>query len=237
LKHPFILSLKGYCLPKGKEGAKLVTEYMVNGSLKRVLALGSEAPRWWTVERKVECVIGIVLGMTYIHSRGFIHRDLKPENIFIDGRYRIRIGDFGSSRLFDAGVTMTSVGTPLYMAPEAGDSHYDCKVDVYSFGLIMYEIVTNDPIFSGTSGNKLKLLTQLQSGWRPDLGNVTPLSRSIIESSWSMIANERPSFEGIWRELYIGGFNIIAKINKSEIDAFLVWIECCGGELEQFNAK
>jgi serine/threonine protein kinase len=66
-KHPFILSLKGYCLPKGKEGAKLITEYMGNGSLKAVLKLGSKAPRWWTVKRKVGSIIGIVLGMKYIH--------------------------------------------------------------------------------------------------------------------------------------------------------------------------
>jgi serine/threonine protein kinase len=231
LKHPFILSLKGYCLPKGREGPKLVTEYMRNGSLKAILALGSEAPRWWTVKRRVECVIGIVLGMKYIHSKGFIHRDLKPGNIFIDDDGRIRIGDFGSSRSFETGVTMASVGTPLYMAPEVGEGHYDCKVDVYSFGLIMYEIVTNDAIFSA-AGSKLEIFRQLLNGWRPDLSNVTPLSRSIIERSWSMNAKERPTFDDIWRERYNDGFDIIAGVSKSEVAAFLIWAEGCGGEMD-----
>jgi serine/threonine protein kinase len=72
---------------------------------------------------------------------------LKPENIFIDSKYRIRIEDFGSSRSFEAEVTMTSVGTLLYIAPEVGDGHYYCKVDVCLFGLVMHEIVTSDPIF------------------------------------------------------------------------------------------
>jgi serine/threonine protein kinase len=236
LKHPFILSLKGYCLPKGDKGPKLVTEYMRNGSLKAILELGSKAPEWWTVAHRVECIIGIVLGMKYIHSKGFIHRDLKPENILVDGEYRIRIGDFGSSRLFESGVTMTLVGTPLYMAPETGEGNYDWKVDVYSFGLMMYEIVTNDPLFSGT-GNKLELLGRLLNGWRPDLSNIRPLSRSIIERSWSLNANERPSFEDIWRELYIGGFDIIPGVKKFEVDAFLMWIEGCGGEIERFDSK
>jgi serine/threonine protein kinase len=80
--------------------------------------------------------------MRYIHSKDIIHPDLKPANIFIDDDHRIRIGDFGSSRLFKAGVTMTNAGAPLYMAPEMDGGHYDEKVDVYSFGLIMYEIVT-----------------------------------------------------------------------------------------------
>jgi serine/threonine protein kinase len=168
LKHPCIVSLKGYCLPRGREGAKLVTEYVGRGTLKSVLCLGSKAPRWWTVGRKVCSIIGIVLGMKYIHSKGFLHRDLKPENIFIDSEYRIRIGDFSLGRLFDSGVTMTAVGTPLYMAPESGSGHYDSKVDVYSFGLIMYEIVTNYTILSG-SGDKMHLLVKLQNGWSPNL--------------------------------------------------------------------
>jgi serine/threonine protein kinase len=235
LKHPFILSLKGYCLPRGDKGPKLVTEYMGNGSLKSILGLGSKAPEWWTVRRKVEAVIGIVLGMKYIHSKGFIHQDLKPENIFIDDDNRIRIGYFGSSRLFETGVTMTSVGTPLYMSPETGEGHYDCKVDVYSFGLIMYEIVTNDAIFSGTDGNKQRLFVQLQSEWRPDLNKVKPLSRSIIERSWSMNSEERPSFEDIWRELYIGGFDIIAGVKRNDVNSFLTWIEDEGLKVDRFD--
>jgi serine/threonine protein kinase len=234
LKHPCILSIKGYCLPRGDKGARLVTDLMGNGSLKPILCEGPKAPRWWTVGRKVTAILGIVLGMKYIHFKGFIHRDLKPENVFVDDDHRIRIGDFGSSRLYEASVTMTSSGTPLYMAPESGESHYDSKIDVYSFGLIMYEIVTNDPIFSGP-GNKLKLLGQLQSGWRPDLNDVTPLSRSIIERSWSMSPDERPSFEDIWRELYVGGFDIIPGVKKSDIKAFLTWFETEGGKVERFD--
>jgi serine/threonine protein kinase len=173
--------------------------------------------------------------MKYIHSKGFIHRDLKPENIFIDDNNRIRIGDFGSSRLFEAGVTMTSVSTPLYLAPETDEGHYDCKVDVYSFGLIMYEIVTNDAIFSGPPDNKLKLLSQLLSGWRPNVSNVKPLSRSIIERSWSLDAKMRPSFEDIWRELYVGGFDIVEGVKKADVESFLSWIENSGGEIVRFN--
>jgi WNK lysine deficient protein kinase len=233
LNHPCIVSLKGYCLPRGREGGKLVTEYV--GTLKSVLCLGSKAPRWWTVGRKVGSIIGIVLGMKYIHSKGFIHRDLKPENIFIDDDDdRIRIGNFGSSHLLDSEVTMTSAGTPLYMSPESGSGHYDSKVDVYSFGLIMYEIVANDPIFSGRS-NKLQLLGQLQNGWRPNLNEVNTLSRSIIERSWSMNANERPSFEDIWGELYVGGFDIIPGIKRYDVESFLLWVEGEGGKIDRFD--
>jgi hypothetical protein len=86
----------------------------------------------------------------------------------------------------------------------------------------MYEIVTNDDIFSSPSGDKLKLLVQLQIGWRPDVSNVKPLSRSIIERSWSMNAEERPTFEDIWGELYDGGFDIIPGITKVDVMTFRV---------------
>jgi serine/threonine protein kinase len=126
---------------------------------------------------------------------------------------------------------MTSVGTPLYMAPEADESHYDLKVDVYSFALIMYEIVTSDPLFSSSSGNKLELFKQLLCGWRPDVSNVKPLSRSIIERSWSVNAEERPTFEDIWGELYDGGFDIIPGITKVDVMTFRGWAEACDGSV------
>jgi serine/threonine protein kinase len=234
LKHPCIVSLKGYCLPSDGHGPKIVTEYYGNDCLRRTLGAGSKAPRWWTTGRKIGAILGIVLGMKYFHYQGFIHRDLKPETIFIDNDGRIRIGDFWSSRLFEAGVTMTSVdrSTPLYLAPEAGDGDYDSKVDVYSFGLILYEIVSGDPTFSSSSGNKPRLLRQLQSGWRPAIkGNIRPLSRSLIERCWSMKANKRPSFAEIWGEIHRSGFDLIAGGKKADADAFLKWVESQGGEV------
>jgi serine/threonine protein kinase len=172
--------------------------------------------------------------MKYIHSKGFIHRDLKPENIFLDDDNRIRIGDFGTSRLCEAGVTMTSVGTPLYMPPESDSGHYDDKFDVYSFGMIMYEIVTSDSIFS-SSGGKFQIFGKLQSGWRPDLSGVTELSRKIIGRSWSVYPKDRPSFEDIWKELYLNEFGIIKGVKKSDVESFLSWIENSGVKIDRFK--
>jgi serine/threonine protein kinase len=132
---------------------------------------------------------------------------------------------------------MTTVGTPLYMAPEVGDGRYDSKVDVYSFGLIMYEIVTNDPVFSSQTGNKIQLFTQLVKGWRPDLSKTTPLSRSVIERSWSLNANERPTFKDIWRQLYVGEFKVILGVKRNDVDSFLTWIEGEGVKVDRFDSS
>lgn len=98
----------------------------------------------------------IVDALGYIHVNGIIHRDLKPVNIFIDQEQNVKIGDFGLARTVNQPVTTTSsmpstadeltkeVGTGLYIAPEvlsADSSIYDSKIDMYSLGIIFFEMV------------------------------------------------------------------------------------------------
>jgi serine/threonine protein kinase len=233
LDHPCIMKIKGCCLPTKDEDPKLISEYLGHGSLKPILGAGAKHPRWWTVTRRTNSVVGIVLGMNYIHGKCFIHRNLKPENILVDDDNRIRICDFGSSRTFEAGVTMTNAGTPLYAAPEVPDGHYDEKVDVYSFGLILYEIVSCDGLFS-CPGDKTRLYLNLQKGWRPDIpSGVTSLSKHLIEKCWSESPSERPSFQEIWRELYENGFEIIPGSDRAEVDSYLSYLERHGATFDK----
>jgi serine/threonine protein kinase len=184
LSHPCILDLKGCCLPTMGKGPKIVTEFLSCGSLKKILGSGENALERLSGNEKAIIIAGIVLGMIYIHSKGIIHRDLKPDNVFLDSEFRVKIGDFGSSREID--VTMTALsGTPLYMAPEVWDLHYDKKADVYSFGLILYEIVVGDGLFSNGS-KKGRLFIDLQKGWRPPIPDeVSEVSKRLIEECWS----------------------------------------------------
>lgn len=86
----------------------------------------------------------IVLAIRYIHSKGILHRDLKPENVFIASDDTIKLGDFGLSRVVDD-TASTICGTPAYMAPEiVVNKLYDEKADVWSLGVILYELITLD---------------------------------------------------------------------------------------------
>ena len=77
----------------------------------------------------------------YIHSTGLIHRDLKSMNIMIATGMCGKVADYGESRVQDNSMTMTSTGTPLWMAPEVSKSErYDAKADSFSFGIIIYEV-------------------------------------------------------------------------------------------------
>jgi serine/threonine protein kinase len=222
LEHPCIVKMKGICLPRGNEGPKIIMELVGGGSLKEVVRSDLKRPKWWRPTRRVITIMGLVLGMKYIESKNLIHRDLKPSNILLDDDHRIKICDFGSSRIYEIDVTMTTTaGTPLYMAPEVAGGHYDGKVDVYSFGLILYEILGGNGIFSN-SGNKYGLFMDLQRGNRPSIPEeVSKTGRELIEKCWSQDPRRRPRFDEIMRYQERVDFEIIDDVQKGEVRSFL----------------
>jgi serine/threonine protein kinase len=225
LNHPCIVRLKGCCLQTNNEGAKLIMEYVGGGSLKRLLKSDSKIPEWWTATRKAIAIAEIVIGMKYIHSQGFIHRDLKPTNILLDDDRNVKISDFGTSRVYEVDVTMSNVGTPLYMAPEVPDGHYDRKVDVYSFGIIVYEIITGNGLFSN-DGDKMGLFIDMQKGKRPNIPeSVLPFSRDLITKCWSAEPSERPEFEEIWRSLEKAEFKVLPGVDFRAVNGLCERIE------------
>jgi serine/threonine protein kinase len=147
---------------------------------------------------------------------------LKPGNILFDDDFRVKIGDFGSSRLYEIDVLQTlMVGTSLYMAPEVYGGEYGPKVDVYSFGLILYEIVVGNCLFSCEGGNKGKLYDDLRKGWRPAIpSEVKEVSRRLIERCWSENPEIRPSFSEIWGELEKSNFEVVEGVDSGEVISF-----------------
>ena len=94
----------------------------------------------------------ICAGLGEAHAQGVVHRDLKPANVMVDAKGTVKVMDFGIARLMesDGGQTGTIVGTPAYMSPEQAEGKsVDCRTDVYALGLILYEMVTGIPAFSG----------------------------------------------------------------------------------------
>jgi serine/threonine protein kinase len=137
--------------------------------------------------------------MKYLHSKQIIHRDLKPSNLFIDGEFRIRIGDFGTARCEDSGTTTTrGVGTPLYMAPEIFDGESPTKkVDSFAFGLILYEVLVGHSAFPKESG-WLSLVKLHASGTRPSIPkSIQKGIAGLIRRCWSTNVAERPLFDEI----------------------------------------
>ncbi|XP_073065817.1 receptor protein kinase TMK1-like [Primulina eburnea] len=148
VRHRHLVELLGYCLD-GNERL-LVYEYMPQGTLSRFLFNWKEEglkPLEWT--KRLAIALDVARGVEYLHGlaqQSFIHRDLKPSNILLGDDMRAKVADFGLVRLAPDGkasIATRLAGTFGYLAPEyAVTGRVSTKIDVFSFGVILMELIT-----------------------------------------------------------------------------------------------
>ncbi|KAK6259497.1 Serine-threonine/tyrosine-protein kinase [Theobroma cacao] len=142
--HLNLVRLIGYCV----EGSLfLVYEYIENGNLSQHLRGSSREPLPWST--RVQIALDSARGLEYIHEHTvpvYIHRDIKSANILIDKKFRGKVADFGLTKLTEVGsasLPTRLVGTFGYMPPEyAQYGDVSPKVDVYAFGVVLYELIS-----------------------------------------------------------------------------------------------
>jgi serine/threonine protein kinase len=143
-----------------REGiAYFVMALVTGGNLAALLAREPRLP----IDEVRRLLCEIADALAYAHLRGVIHRDIKPDNILLDGDSgRAMVTDFGIARAMEAGTRLTvtgiAVGTPTYMSPEqaAGEREIDGRSDIYSLGVLAYQMLTGRVPFTG--GNTMALL-------------------------------------------------------------------------------
>ncbi|KAI5539558.1 protein kinase protein [Trichomonas vaginalis G3] len=203
LSHPSILKLLGYTL---KSPFCLIIELLQNGSLADFL---KNRPNELTPTDKTLITIDVARGMHYIHEKMLIHRDLKSFNILLDSNKRARICDFGFVRVDSFEPSTGMIGTPQWMAPEVMmcSPMYDNKVDVYSFGIVLWEMLTNQPPYAGIPVQRLPTLI-VKNEYRPEIPEGTPPALAgLIKDCWSSDPTKRPSFAEILTKLYDPAFH------------------------------
>ncbi|XP_059508436.1 interleukin-1 receptor-associated kinase 4 isoform X2 [Stegostoma tigrinum] len=146
LKNENLVELLGFS--NDGEHPCLVYAYMSNGSLlDRLACLDNTAPLSWN--ERCSIAVGTANGLKYLHENNHIHRDVKSANILLDGLFVPKISDFGltraSSHLMQTMLTEKIVGTTAYMAPEAMRGEITPKSDVFSFGIVLLELITGLP--------------------------------------------------------------------------------------------
>uniref|UniRef100_A0A6M2F0M8 Cysteine-rich receptor-like protein kinase 10 n=1 Tax=Populus davidiana TaxID=266767 RepID=A0A6M2F0M8_9ROSI len=170
LQHKSLVRLLGFCFEQ--EERLLIYEFMPNLSLNNFIFDQTKRSQLdW--ERRYKIIEGISRGLLYLHEDSrlrIIHRDLKPSNILLDAEMNAKISDFGMARLFAGDQTQEStsrvVGTFGYMPPEyVMRGHFSVKSDIFSFGVLVLEIVSGRKRTSINEGEGGDLLTYMWENW------------------------------------------------------------------------
>ena len=146
LNHPNIVTI--YDADEENDIAYIAMEFVEGGDLEDLI----EKQRRFTPEEVIKMVAPICSALSVAHGEGIVHRDIKPANIMLLNDGTVKIGDFGIARVSDSNLTQegTVMGTPYYMSPEqVMGQKVDGRSDLFSVGVIIYEMLTGEKPFSG----------------------------------------------------------------------------------------
>ena len=188
LEHPHILPVYDY----GESGGitYFVMRFLDTGTLKDRIKAGpvslSEADRLFTQ---------LAEALGYAHDRGVIHRDMKPSNVLVDARGGVFLTDFGIAKLMEGAAHFTATGaitgTPAYMSPEqAQGDKIDLRSDIYSLGIVLYEMITGRVPFEAETPLAV-ILKQLQAPLPPPSSLVPDISPEIERVLLKALAKNR----------------------------------------------
>ncbi|KAL7611287.1 serine/threonine-protein kinase STY17 isoform X1 [Lactuca sativa] len=198
IRHKNVVQFIGACTEPTK--LCIVTEFMARGSIYNFLHKQSGS---FKLPLLLKISIDISKGMSYLHQNNIIHRDLKTANLLMDEHEVVKVADFGVARVqTQSGVMTAETGTYRWMAPEVIEHKpYDHKADVFSFGIVLWELLTGEVPYSYLTPLQAAVGV-VQQGLRPTIPKEThPKLKELLESCWQQNPSLRPNFTQILDKL------------------------------------
>ncbi|KAL5070517.1 hypothetical protein RYX36_021404 [Vicia faba] len=242
LRHKNLVSLYG-CTSRHSRELLLVYEYISNGTIASHLHGELAEPNLLPWSIRIKIAIETATALTYLHASGIIHRDVKTSNILLDDNFRVKVADFGLSRLFPEDATHVSTapqGTPGYLDPEYHQFYQlTSKSDVYSFGVVLIELISSKPAVDiNRSREEINLSTLATKKIQesaidelvdPSLGfhsdnEVNSMIVSVAELAFQCLQRDkelRPSMEEVLDELrrIESGRDVVEVVDEADVDA------------------
>ncbi len=209
LKNSALVSLYGINIQKDK--VYIIMEYCPGGSLYNFL----RSDKFLSIKQKIKILLDCVLGLHHLHTKNppILHRDIKSLNILLkeipsneNQQVYAKICDYGLARLLESDCTrtlMSPVGTPAWTAPEIIEGEkYRLSVDIYSFGIVIWEIFSGKIPYSYKKYNNMQIMNLVcNQDLRPNLedlaGDMPSALKSLMQSCWNKDHGIRPKTIGI----------------------------------------
>lgn len=210
LQHPNIIRFhEVYRTKNGK--LCIVMDYADGGDLADKIK--SQRGKLFTEREVLDLFVQLCLALKHVHDRKILHRDIKSQNVFLSGSSRVKLGDFGIARVLRNTVekARTMVGTPYYLSPEIIESKpYNFKSDIWSLGVMLYEICALKPPFDASSLHLLAMKI-VRGNYSPVAPHYSRDLKGLVSQMLTVDPNRRPSINQILRLPFI----------KEKIKAFL----------------
>jgi len=196
--HPNVVIFYGISLTP----LSIITEYCSNGSLYSYLQKNATL----NTNATINIIMGVLNGMVHLQEENIVHRDLACRNILLDDKLNPKISDFGLSRLLveenSVGQTKSDIGPIRHMAPESILAReYSEKSDVWSFGVVLYEIITREVPYKHLIHAQVAGLVssgQVKLEFTPSQKEKWPQIADVMEMCFQFKSDERPTFKQIF---------------------------------------
>jgi serine/threonine protein kinase len=202
LSHPNVVTV----IDRGEDDGRqfIVFEYIDGENLKQVVEREGPLP----LDKVIELGLEIAQGLAFAHERGIVHRDVKPQNVLLNGDGKAKVTDFGIARTLDVekGVTQTGtvLGTSDYIAPEqASGQVVSRETDVYSLGVVLFELLTGSVPFKGESfvAVALQHVNEPPPSVLERRPETPPRLAELVDRALAKDPDDRPTMEELIAEL------------------------------------